>query len=721
MTKKKISYSIEDSTIAEILGIQSFSNPEAAVLELVKNAYDAGSTTLHIQIGDDVLIITDSGQGMNAEDIESYWMHVGKSNKGYSITDMRGNKRVLSGSKGVGRFALARLGSRVELRSWKRGSRAVVWQTDWNNSTLDECTMDSFGTTIRIRGLRDTWSARLIMSLRLYLSRMYIDDSMKIVIQHGNEQAEVGYFLDDPVLGINCTEVIRLGFDSISNELNVRIDSDEFKEDAQKLLDGVSIHQHIESLAMVDELYTTYKSDMSKEDFAAMLSSVGSFTAELQFRLVNATNHDVDEFLYRYLRLPESCPSGIALYRNAFSIASFDGTKDWIGLGRRARRSPASPSHPTGNWRVRENQLAGKVLIDKARNPMIRDMANRQGIEENEQYHLLVLIVNSGLKVFERYRQGIIRAICASRKQEDSDEKRHTIDLVASGDITYETLGEEGFSTLRQELTNQIAEERNRKRERAEAKQHQRYDARVLNVLATSGLKAASIAHQLKNEENNIRTNSDRIMKALIRYGLWDQVSTEERTAVAYRNIPGLLREGARLNTKMAALIGFMLGDLEKERFDSSCCELESVLEECFNRWRMDFSQVDFELNSYESDALDIPADVVQVMFDNLILNSIQQNPNLAHIRIKIIAETYTDNSFVKITYSDNGIGLDKKYRANPMRILEVHETTRSDGHGLGMWILNNSLVGYGGKVLEIGDGNGFMISFVVRRKKEEV
>ena len=47
-----LKYSIEDSTIVELLGVQNFSNDEAAVLELVKNAYDAGASVVKLEFVD---------------------------------------------------------------------------------------------------------------------------------------------------------------------------------------------------------------------------------------------------------------------------------------------------------------------------------------------------------------------------------------------------------------------------------------------------------------------------------------------------------------------------------------------------------------------------------------------------------------------------------------------------------------------------------------------
>lgn len=43
-----LQYVIEDSTIAYLLGVNNFTNDESAILELVKNSYDAGA--LHVNI-----------------------------------------------------------------------------------------------------------------------------------------------------------------------------------------------------------------------------------------------------------------------------------------------------------------------------------------------------------------------------------------------------------------------------------------------------------------------------------------------------------------------------------------------------------------------------------------------------------------------------------------------------------------------------------------------
>ena len=199
---EELKYVIEDRTIAELLGVQNFTNAESAILELVKNAYDAEVLNLTIKFNENQLIIEDDGIGMSAEDIKKYWMHVGKSQKKYNIIDKNNKNRVLAGSKGLGRFALARLGESVRLFSKKENNNSVVWSTDWNSSKLDyDNTFNKIGTKIIIDNLRDKWSKRKIENLVDFLQKIYNDDSMKIKLLYNNEEKIIKKYFLEPILG----------------------------------------------------------------------------------------------------------------------------------------------------------------------------------------------------------------------------------------------------------------------------------------------------------------------------------------------------------------------------------------------------------------------------------------------------------------------------------------------------------------------------------------
>ena len=67
--------------------------------------------------------------------------------------------------------------------------------------------------------------------------------------------------------------------------------------------------------------------------------------------------------------------------------------------------------------------------------------------------------------------------------------------------------------------------------------------------------------------------------------------------------------------------------------------------------------------------------------------------------------------------YSDKGKGLPAKYKFDPLRILEVHETSRKKGHGIGMWIVNNTIANTGGEIQKIEGLNGFKMEFIIGEK----
>ena len=60
---------------------------------------------------------------------------------------------------------------------------------------------------------------------------------------------------------------------------------------------------------------------------------------------------------------------------------------------------------------------------------------------------------------------------------------------------------------------------------------------------------------------------------------------------------------------------------------------------------------------------------------------------------------------YVIIDYEDTGAGLSSLYKNNPEKILEAFETSKRNkegeliGTGMGMWIVNNTVLDYRGKI----------------------
>ncbi len=714
---ERLKYIVEDSTIAELLGVQNFTNKESAILELVKNAYDAQANNVSITFSDRSIVIIDDGIGMSKSTICENWMHVGKSDKGYSLSGTEDNDgRVLAGSKGVGRFALARLGASVNVYSAKKGEIPVKWTTNWSESILDDLTNEEnlpLGTRIEISALRDRWTEKSIKNLINYLSITCNDDRMQIKI-YPNFGKGVSYIFKKPQIGKNFVTQIGLFYDASELKLYYTIKSDEFSNLAKNYCRSLDLQYFSNDVSILEELAGNTEIDSSDGELYSMLKELGNFSAELYFSLKTPTKQDVERFCYNYSALPDRYDEGVVLYRNAFSIASFDGEKDWLGLNQRSRKSPAAATHPTGAWRVRANQLSGKVEIDKKENYQLRDLANRQGLEENEYFKLFVKIITIGIAAFERYRQAIIRSIDKKNAPKPSPTTP-MIDQILRGRNKEIHLTSNETKALAQEISVVKAESKSFQDEKESTEKKYRYDVRILNVLATTGLKASSIAHELKNDRNSVSVNYQYIVDALKEYGFWEDLCSQEYTEYSYKNVPQLLSRNRAINQKIVAFMDTMLDEIEKKNFSPRSLSINSIMENIKANWMRDYASLLINLNVDESVYFETSEDIFTAIFDNLILNSWQQNKASSQIVINI--SIHKVGSLLKIVYEDSGVGLPPKYINDPMRILEVHESSRENGHGLGMWIVHNTIRMTGGDVISIDGHNGFHFNFELGEK----
>lgn len=710
---EELKYIVEDRILAELLGVQNFSNKESAILELVKNAFDAGALIMTLKISKNAIEIEDNGCGISREDLTKNWMHIGKSDKGYEIEDKNGEKRIQAGSKGVGRFALARLGENVIVESRKKGYKSIKWTTDWNTSSLEENDeKKNIGTCMKIQNLRDKWTEKVAKNLGEYLGRTYCDSVMKINLFYNDNPITIIRAFDNPQQGINYSSKIILNYDANKMELHCDIENDEFLNDAQKYCTK-DIHSHTQIINLYNE-YENKEVD-SDENIAEIMQKLGDFSAEFYFGIDRVLAGDEEKFLYKRRNLDDRYKLGIILYRNSFSISSYEGKKDWLGLGKRVRKSPAAASHPTGSWRVRENQISGKVDIDKKINYMLQDLSNRQGLDENIYYMVFLDIIHTGLEEFERYRQSIIRDI--NKKNKSIPKKQETITTkIIKNPAILKTLTKHEEDQFVHEINKMQEEAKEAQRNIENTENRYKYDVRILNVLATSGLRATSIAHEMRNDRNKIDGNYDYIVKALKKYEVWDILNEPDHTKFAYQNVPELLNKNKETSKKILQFMDIMLEDAEKEQFVSEEHDIADLLEKVRLNWCRDYAWIEIVISEKTKNLFRLPEDIITVIFDNLILNSIQQNEKKRE-RLRIDINISILDEQLYINYKDDGVGLPDRFKLNPMKILEPHETSRKKGHGLGMWIVNNTLDMSGGNVVSISSNEGFEIEFTIGGK----
>ena len=132
MDKLKFKVSAE---LKNILGKDLITSSNIAVLELVKNSYDAHATNVEITFTKDCLIISDNGKGMTLDDLQNKWLFVAYSAKrdGTEDKSYRSNfKRRFAGAKGIGRMSCDRLAKQLSLitRSDVSGKTECL-EVDW--------------------------------------------------------------------------------------------------------------------------------------------------------------------------------------------------------------------------------------------------------------------------------------------------------------------------------------------------------------------------------------------------------------------------------------------------------------------------------------------------------------------------------------------------------------------------------------------------------------
>lgn len=184
----KVEFTVSARTV-RLIGRENVANAEGAIIELVKNSYDADANncivyfdnkyntppielskeeylefsaenkniskfyTLNLlqtyslsqNIDNEILkeiasffhsksslYIIDNGEGMNNEIIRNRWMHIGTD---FKLNDIYTDKgRIRSGAKGIGRFALDRLGDNGEMITLQKNNNCgFQWNVNWSD------------------------------------------------------------------------------------------------------------------------------------------------------------------------------------------------------------------------------------------------------------------------------------------------------------------------------------------------------------------------------------------------------------------------------------------------------------------------------------------------------------------------------------------------------------------------------------------------------------
>jgi len=179
-----------DTHLFQELGDLLVGRDSTALIELIKNSYDADATetTVYGEALDDVeegfILVRDNGNGMTPEEFQEGFLTVASRTKNVGERRSEVYERKYTGEKGVGRLAAHKLSKVLEVHSVprKRGDnekKGVDAKIDWNTVEEKETIEDvnksdeaieirelevdsdqSSGTTIQLSRLRRPWSKR---------------------------------------------------------------------------------------------------------------------------------------------------------------------------------------------------------------------------------------------------------------------------------------------------------------------------------------------------------------------------------------------------------------------------------------------------------------------------------------------------------------------------------------------------------------------------------
>lgn len=124
--------------------------------------------------------------------------------------------------------------------------------------------------------------------------------------------------------GINCRSNIALQYSD--GALTTTVKSDEFESSASRYCPDVDIKKFEIKTDVIKELKGTEIVELVDDDIDSVIKELGDFSANFFFNLTSS-NEDKDKFMYKYLDTPQNVESGIILYRNAFSISSYEGKR----------------------------------------------------------------------------------------------------------------------------------------------------------------------------------------------------------------------------------------------------------------------------------------------------------------------------------------------------------------------------------------------------------
>lgn len=694
--------------IMRTLGDELISSETVALIELVKNAYDADATRVLIRFmphstqGDGGIDVLDNGHGMSLETIRSAWMEPATLFRKQKQRSEYRKRRVL-GEKGIGRFATSRLADSLELITRRSESLLETrvfldWtQFDDVNRYLDQVKVKwaerrpqiihtsgllrdlwqekeivdapdlTHGTLLRMQGLRSSWGEEEFKRLRTELARLISPFFNQELSKTGDEfqirlQLPAGFehhtgLIEPPEALRNPHYVIKGNVDENGlYDLTIKLRGSEIEEPLK-------------------DRYV-FADDRTPQ--------CGPFYIEL--RVWDRETASLNELAQEYgttvadVRRDLNDAAGINIYRDGFRVLPYgEPRNDWLRLDLRRVQNPT--------LRLSNNQIVGYVLISGDKNPLLRDQSNREGLMESQAFDDLQKQVEAVLAKLEERRYVLRRPEGPKQYTSSPGGLFADFDLAAIRELVKARHPDDV------ELLNLVGEREKELEKRVEGVQDvlSRY-----RRLSTLGQLIDTVLHDGRAPLSKM-SNEALLGKRDTQYANSDALQAMKKLGERFDVIHTQSNVLAAVFRKIEPFGGRKRGKPERQQIEQLIADAFSVLD-------TEIAEVGVKITlPLTTTWLVVQSSEIQQVIINLLMNSLywlRQVPK--DNRRIIISVAPLDIDGVEVLFSDSGPGVPDEYRDH---IFDPYFSTKPNGVGLGLTIAGEIVTEYYAGRLELVDG----------------
>jgi signal transduction histidine kinase len=687
------------------IGDDLISSETVAVIELVKNAYDADATQVLVrfqeplEIGQGRIEVMDNGHGMSLETMQTTWMEPATLFRKRQQRSEQYGRRVL-GEKGIGRFAASRLANTLEVVTRRTGEdreiRAlfdwsqfddehkyldqveVLWEesepaeicpggtihTLWEEGQTPESNALTHGTILRMEGLRAIWGKSQFETLHTGLSRLispFLEqdqltrhDVFQIYLELPLQFAPLAGIIRPPEALKNPHYTIKGSIDETGHyTLTFRMPDQERQE-------------HITGQFPLPDRHTPQCGPFSIELRVWDRDSLSGLAHERGATLADV-RRDLD------------AAAGINIYRDGFRVLPYgEPRNDWLRLDLRRVQNPT--------MRLSNNQIMGYVLISADKNPQLHDQSNREGLIEGPALDDLRELVKMVLAELETRRYTIRRPSETGQQIAPDRGLFSGLDLTGISDLVRKQHPDDTRLL-------ELVQERERELE-LRVKVVQEILARYRR-LATLGQLVDTVLHDGRAPLAKIGNEAHLGQRDI------------ERTRTDNGNLLARLRQRFGTISAQVAVLTALFRKIEpfsgRKRGRPVQVRLEQVIADAFSVLETESAAVGAQVSLPDtSTQVTVDQAEIQEVIVNMLQNSLywlRQVPQ-DHCKVAICVRRKSADE-VEIVFSDSGPGVKAAVRD---AIFDPYFSTRPDGVGLGLTIAGEIVNEYYAGDLELLD-----------------